>query len=74
MVFAFGRVTDNDGILAISYFRSQTAGEDGIIQNIIAKALPTISPYLIKLFNASLLKWFFPIRLEKITHHSTKKG
>ena len=57
--FVFKRVTDNDVILSVSHFRSQASGEDGIPQNIIAKALATIVPYLTKLFNKSLFKGTF---------------
>ena len=58
--FVFKRVIGNDIILAVSHFRSQAAGKDGILQNIIAKTLPTIVTYLTKFFNASILKVIFP--------------
>ena len=63
--FVFRRVTDNDVILAVSHFISQTSGEHGIPLNIIAKASTTIVPYLTKFFNASLLKGIFPLEWKK---------
>ena len=41
--FSFKPVTVNDVILAVSHFKSQAEGEDGIPQSIIAKALPSIA-------------------------------
>ena len=59
--FAFRKVSRNDVVLAVSHFRSQAKGEDGIPQSIVAKALPTIVNYLTKLFSASLTKGIFPV-------------
>ena len=67
--FTFHAVSIHDVILAVSHFRSQVKGDDGIPQSIIAKALPTIAAHLTKLFNTSLLKGIFP-RVEKIAHFS----
>ena len=58
--FVFQKVSVNDVILAVSHFNSQTKGDDGIPQSVIAKALPTIAPYLAKLFNTSLSQSHFP--------------
>ena len=58
--FVFKKVSVNDVILAISHFKSQAKGDDGIPQSVIAKALPVIAPYLNKLFNASLIQGNFP--------------
>ena len=63
--FSFNPVTITDVILAVSHFKSQAKGEDGIPQSIIAKALPSIAPYLMKLFNASLEKGIFPSAWKK---------
>ena len=57
--FTCKEVTQNDIILAVSHFRSQARGDDGILHSIIAKALPTIAPFLIKLFNVSLAQGVF---------------
>ena len=56
-------------------FTIQVAGvrEDGIPQNIIAKALPTIVLYLTKLFSASLLKGIFPSEWKKSRTIALKK-
>ena len=58
--FAFRSVTVNDVILAVSHFKSQAKGDDGIPQSVITKALPTLAPYLTKLFNSSLQHGKFP--------------
>ena len=52
-------MSKNDVILAVSHFRSQAKGDDGIHQSIVAKALPAIANYLTKIFKASLLKGIF---------------
>ena len=58
--FVLQKVSVNDVILAVSHFNSQAKGDDGIPQSVIAKALPTIAPYLTKLFNTSISKNHFP--------------
>ena len=58
--FTLKEVTVNDVILAVSHFRTQAKGDDNIPQGIIAKALPSLAPYLTKLFNASISKGIFP--------------
>ena len=58
--FVFKRVSVNDVILAVSHFKTQAKGDDGIPQSVIAKALPVIAPHLTKLFNASLMQGNFP--------------
>ena len=71
--FSFKEVSNNDVILAVSHFKSQAKGEDGIPQSIIAKALPTIAPYLTKLFNASLSQGIFPEDWKKSRITALKK-
>ena len=58
--FNFREVTLNDVILAVSHLSSQATGTDGIPHKVVAKSLPTIGPYLVKLFNESLLHGAFP--------------
>lgn len=58
--FTFKHVSLNDVILAVAHFTSQAKGEDGIPQSVIAKALPTIGPVLVALFNYSLDNGVFP--------------
>ena len=60
--FRLSEASELDVVLAVSHFRSQTKGEDGIPQSFVAKALPTIAPHLTKLFNASLSQEIFPSR------------
>ena len=48
------QVSEDDVILAMSYFRCQAKGEDGIKQIVVTRALPIISPYLTRILNASL--------------------
>ena len=71
--FSFQPVTENDVILAVSHFRTQARGDDGIPQSVIAKALPTIVPYLTKLFNASLARGVFPHSWKKARIMALKK-
>ena len=71
--FTFNPVTTNDVIVAVSHFRSQAKGEDVTPQSIIAKVLPSIAPYLTKLFNASLLKGIFPSDWKKTRIIALKK-
>ena len=63
--FSFTEVTLNDVILAVAHFSSQATGSDGIPQKIIAKALPSLGPHLVKLFNASLIGGSFPSAWKK---------
>ena len=72
--FCFTEVSDNDVILAVSHFKSQARGDDGIPQSVIAKALPTITPYLTKLFNASLSQGIFPSSWKKARILALKKS
>ena len=58
--FSFHHVSLSDVILAVAHFTSQAKGEDEIPQGVVAKALPTISPLLVNLFNSSLDKDTFP--------------
>ena len=71
--FAFHEVSKNYVILAVSHFRSQAKGDDGIPQSIIGKALPTIANYLTKLFNVSLSKGIFPTEWKKSRILALKK-
>ena len=57
--FSFKEVSNNDVILVVSHFKSQEKGEDGIPQSIIAKALPTIAPYLLNFSMPHFHKVFF---------------
>ena len=54
--FAFMPVSLRDVELAVKHFTSQTCGEHGLPQSVILKALPTIGPHLVKLFNASFVR------------------
>ena len=58
--FKFSKVTLNEVILAVAHFSSQATGNDGIPHKIIAKSLPTLGPFLVNLFNASLNDEGFP--------------
>ena len=71
--FVFKSVSVNEEILAVSHFKSQAKGDDDIPQSVIAKALPTIAPYLTKLFNASLLKGIFPSAWKNLRILALKK-
>ena len=53
-------MSEADLILAVSHFKTQAKGEDNIPQNVVAKALPFIPPYLTKLFNTTITKGVFP--------------
>ena len=58
--FSFHHVSLSDVILAVAHFTSQAREEDEIPQSVFAKALPTIGPFLVSLFNSSLDKGLFP--------------
>ena len=58
--FSFSPVSEAEVILAVSHSRTQAKGKNGIPQGIVAKALPIISPFLIRLFNSSLANGVFP--------------
>lgn len=58
--FNFKEVTLSEVILAVAHFSSQATGYDGIPHKVVAKSLPTIGPYLVKLFNESLKGGVFP--------------
>ena len=71
--FKFTQVSLNDVILAVAHFSSQATGDDGIPQKVIAKSLPTIGPYHVKLFNESLTKGIFPLTWKKSLLVAIKK-
>ena len=71
--FQFTQVSLNDVILAVAHFSSQATGDDGIPQKVIAKSLPTIGPYLVKLFNESLSTGIFPLLWKKSLLVAIKK-
>ena len=71
--FNFTEVTLNDVILAIKHFSSQATGDDGIPHKVIAKSLPTIGPYLVRLFNESLKNGVFPPAWKKALLVAIKK-
>ena len=58
--FSFKPVSLSDVIIAISHFSSQARGADGVPQKVIAKALPDIGEYLVKIFNSSFTQGVFP--------------
>ena len=58
--FKFSPVSFNDVVLAVSHFVTQARGEDDIPQSVIAKSLPTIGHFLVKIFNTSLMSNTFP--------------
>ena len=55
--FSLSSITLDDVILAILHFSSQARGEDDIPH--VAKALPTIGPFLVRIFNTSLVSGIF---------------
>ena len=71
--FSFKPVTGNDVILAVTHFKSQAKGEDGISLSIVAKALPTIAPHLAKLLSVSLARRVFPSSWKKARLIALKK-
>ena len=71
--FSFKPVTITDVILAVSHFKSQAKGEDGIPQSIMAKALPAIAPQLVCLFNESIAQSNFPTAWKKAQIIALKK-
>ena len=58
--FSLNPITLSDVILAVSHFSFQARGEDDIPQGVIAKALPTIGPFLVTIFNISFVTGVFP--------------
>ena len=58
--FTFSPVSFNDVILTVSHFTTQARGEYGIPQRVVAKALPSIGNFLVKIFNTSLHNNTFP--------------
>ena len=50
----------SDVILAVSHFKSQATGIDGIPHSVIAKSLPTLGPYLVRIYNNSIKRGIFP--------------
>ena len=74
--FSFKPVTINDVILAVSHFKSQAKGEDGIPQSIIAiidRALTEIASQLVCLFNESIAQGIFPTAWKKAQIIALKK-
>ena len=71
--FSFKPVTVNDVILAVSHIESQGKDEDGIPQSIIAKALPSIAPQLVRSFNESIAQGIFPTAWKKAQIIALKK-
>ena len=71
--FNFKEVTLNDVILAVAHFSSQATGTDGIPHRVIAKSLPSIGAYLVKLFNESLTGGAFPTTWKKSLLVAIKK-
>ena len=57
--FSLSPITLDDVILTISHFSSQARGEDDIPQSVVAKALPTIGPFLVRIFNTSIVSGVF---------------
>ena len=64
-IFCLSEVSKNNVMLALSYYKSQGKGEDGITQGVIATALPAFVPYLTSLFNSSLSQEIFPSSWQK---------
>lgn len=58
--FKLHEVSLSDVILAVSHFKSQATGIDGILHSVIAKSLPTLGPYLVRIFNDSIKRGIFP--------------
>ena len=58
--FSFKEVTFENVVLAVSKFSSQAVGDDGIPQNVVAKALPSIGHHIAKLCNSFLTQGKFP--------------
>ena len=58
--FSLNPITLSDVILAVSHFSTQARGEDDVPQSVIAKALPTIGPFLVTIFNTSIVSGVFP--------------
>ena len=71
--FSFHPTTESDIILAVSHFKSQARGDDGIPQSVVAKSLPAIAPKLMKLFNYSILHGIFPTTWKKAQILALKK-
>ena len=71
--FTFSEVSLNDVILAVAHFKSEATGDDGIPHNVVAKSLPTIGPFLVRLFNESLKKGVFPPEWKKALLVALKK-
>ena len=58
--FKLLEVTISDVVLAAKHFTSQASGTDDLPHSVIAKSLPTIGPYLVRIFNASIQEGIFP--------------
>ena len=59
--FKFQEVTYSDVVLAVKHFKTQATGPDGIPHSVIAKSLPTIGQYIVRIFNDSLKRGIFPM-------------
>ena len=58
--FYFKPVDFNTVVLAISHFFSQVKSVGGVPQKVVAKVLPVISNYLVKILNSSFAHGIFP--------------
>ena len=63
--FSFKPVTANHVISAVTHFKSQARGEDGIPHSIVANTLPVLLPHLLKFFSVSLQRGVFPSSWKK---------
>ena len=52
--FRFTEVDFNDVVFAAAHFSRQARGSDVISQSIVAKALPFLGPYIVRIIYASL--------------------
>ena len=58
--FKFKEIDFSDVVLAVKHFSTQARGSDEIPQCIVAKSLPFLGPYLVRVINASLSSGTFP--------------
>ena len=58
--FRFSEVDFNDVVLAVTHFSPQASGIDGNSQSIVAKELPFLGPYIVRIINAFLTTGIFP--------------
>ena len=80
--FIFCEASFDDVVLAVAHFKSQATGTDIIPHGVIAKSLPSIGHYLVRIFNESLKCGSFPTiwktsllitlkKLQFLPHHRT---